>query len=944
MNRDRLSQPSGASELLSTKLTPPHLSKTLVVRESLLARLNEGLTRKLTLISAPAGFGKTTLVSQWLSHFRFPILDFGLETDKIPWIIQDRQNPKSQIPNPAVAWVALDEGDNDPVRFWRYVLTACQGFDKGAGEPALHLLYQTSMPPFEAMLTTWINRLAHLAGRAILVLEDYHLITTGSIHDMLSFLLDHLPPALHLVLLTRADPPLPLARLRARGELHELRAVDLRFSPAEIETFLQQTLSFSLPPETVERLATRTEGWPAGLRLATLALQGRSETAEVEQFLTTFAGSHRHIMEYLAAEVVNAQPESLQTFLLQTSFLNRLTGSLCEAVTGRSDSQLLLEQLERMNLFLIPLDGARQWYRYHALFAEALRYDAQRRLSETARRELLDKASRWYETHNLPGEAIEAALAAKTFTRAAALIEQILEPSGFSKEIHTLRRWIEPLPEEILPEYPAVCLAYALALLFTEDRRAPATQARLERPLRMAEQRWQAEENQAKLGQVLALRSNVMLWQGRFRESFELARQALALLPQDETAWRGISLIILGAGQLAMGQVDLARQSLLEARACCEAAGNTHGALATVLVLGDIHAERGDLHQAERLYEEVLAEADRMGDREPTEDMSQALTGMANLAFEWNDLAKAKQQADQALELAKHLGDESLRVDSTLVAARVLGAQGEMDQAQQRLHALVAATKQPWLLREIQADLAALALKTGDLTTVERWWATVSDQPQEPLLHRQQEREELLVARLRIAQEEAAEALAILEPWRAEAHHQGRTRREIEIRLLQALAHFSQADLPPAQQALLDALTLAQPEGYCRIFLNEGQSAANLLKTVLPILNEEPLRSYAQNLWHIFVNEHWSPADDDLNKRAEIQNLKSKIQNLIEPLSPQEQRVLRLLAAGLSNAEIAEELVVSINTIKTQVKSIYRKLDVHNRDEAGEMARALELI
>ena len=332
------------------------------------------------------------------------------------------------------------------------------------------------------MLTTFINELTQLSSRGILVLEDYHDITARQVHETVTFLLDHLPATLHLIIITRSDPPLPLARLRARNELSELRAADLRFSLAETETFLQQAIQFPLSSGAITRLDARTEGWVAGLRLVALALQGRQEPQEVEQFLTTFAGSHRHILEYLAAEVLSAQSESLQEFLLQTSFLSRLTGSLCDAVTGRNDSAIILEQLERINLFLVPLDETQQWYRYHALFAEAMHHYARRRFGEACLRSLYDKAGRWYEQHGLLAEAVEATLSAQDLGRAAILIERIIELHRFNNELHTLRRWIEQLPEELLRTHPTLCFTYALAILFTEDRRAPAVVALLQTP------------------------------------------------------------------------------------------------------------------------------------------------------------------------------------------------------------------------------------------------------------------------------------------------------------------------------------------------------------------------------------------------------------------------------------------------------------------------------
>src|SRR5205085_7030833 len=381
-------------------------------------------------------------------------------------------------------------------------------------ESALAQLLTSRRLPFETVLTTFINALAQVPQRGVLVLEGYHFIVSPQIHETMAYFVDHLPATLRLLILTRSDPPLPLARLRAHNDLCELHAADLRFSLAETESFLRQALPFQLSTEAITRLEARTEGWVAGLRLLALALQGRKEPRDLERILGTFTGSHRHILEYLVADVLSSQPEDLQEFLLQTTFLNRLTGSLCDAITGRNDSERLLEQLEHANLFLIPFDEIGQWYRYHTLFAEAMQHEARRRLGEDYLHSLYDKASRWFEEQGLLAEAVEVALSARDFARAADLIERIVGPQSNINELHTLLRWVEQLPEELLQFHPALCMSYASALLFTLDRSDPATRALIEVPLELAESCWRAAGNMPKLGEALAFRSQVAWWQG----------------------------------------------------------------------------------------------------------------------------------------------------------------------------------------------------------------------------------------------------------------------------------------------------------------------------------------------------------------------------------------------------------------------------------------------
>ncbi|MFL5655368.1 MAG: LuxR C-terminal-related transcriptional regulator [Ktedonobacteraceae bacterium] len=910
-------QPLDTYELLSTKLALPRPRPSLVLRESLLARLDEGLEHKLTLLSAPAGFGKTTLVSEWIAT----------------------RGERQDLP--PVAWVSLDAGDNDPVRFWRYVITACRSFQTNVGESALALLQTSRRPPLESMLTTFINELAQLACRGYLVLEDYHVITSPRIHETVTYFVDHLPATLHLLVLTRSDPPLPLARLRAHDDLYELDAADLRFSLEETQTFLQQTLPFSLSAEAISRLEARTEGWVAGLRLLALALQGRKDPRDLEHMLVTFTGSHRHILEYFVADVLSSQPEPLQEFLLQTSVLSRLTGSLCDAVTGRNDSELMLEQLERANLFLLPLDDAGQWYRYHALFAEAMQHEARRRLGEDYVRSLYDKASLWYEQHSLLAEAVEVALSARDFVRAAALIERIIEPHNINNELHTWLRWIEQLPEEVLQAHPALCLTYAIALLYTLDRSDPATMTLIQPPLEMAERFWRTAGNGPKLGEVLAVRSQLAWWQGDLKEAFATARQSLELLPAQEMLWRGASILAVGLEELLAGKPDPARQAALEARARFEAIGNAYGARAATHMLGEVCSQQGELHAAAQVYRQVLAEA-----TEDPLDTGNALTDLAVLSYEWNELQTAEQEVSQALELGKRhqedLGkyhaEEFLLVPASLVLARVLHARGETAQAQQLLQELVVLTQErkwPYLHREVLAGQARLALSVADLAAVQRWSTTIAQLGEDMRLV-QQEREALIVARLLIAQGEVTAALRLLERWQVEAHAQGRIRSELEIQVLTALAHFTHKNLPQARQTLREALAIAQTEGYQRLFLDEGETLATLLRAVLLDMREEPLVSYVRSLLLAFAQQQAEQQHDTSPHTTPAL--------LFEPLSPQEQRVLRLLAAGRSNPEIAEALVVSVNTVKTQVQSIYRKLNVNNRWEAREAARHLKLL
>jgi len=741
--------------LLTTKLHIPQPRRDLVARPHLFERLSAGLNNKLTLISAPAGFGKTTLVSTWLVY---------------EWLAVRLQNQ----PGSAAAWVALDAGDNDPVRFWRYVITACQAFDSSIGHAALALLHTAQQPAWEVVLTLLINDLAQLAGKVILVLEDYHVITAPQIHEAVIFLLDHLPTTLHLIMTTRTDPPLPLARLRAEPALHELRATDLRFSPAETGCFFAQDNEHSLTPALLERLTARTEGWVTALRLLALARQGHLENdlPVLEQLLNTLTGNRGHIFAYLVAEVLNAQPPERQNFLLRTSMSGaagaRLTGSLCEALTGRVDSELLLDQLEQANMFLLPLHdsgsqpSSAKWYRYHALFAEAMQHEARRRLGEAEWRALSQRASHWYAEHGLLPEAVEAALVAQDFMLAASLIEGIIAPILVQNEYHTLRRWLDQLPETVLRTHPSLCLSYATTLLFTSDRRAPATMARLQLPLQIAEQHWQTTQNDPKLGEVLAFRAWITRMQGQRAQALPVAKQALALLPTEETQWRGISLTLIGEEELLLGNLHSARDLFTQSRTLWQRTRNVYGGLATTLALAEVCARQGELQQATQFYRHVLVEAETapMGQHQRQMRSGGAQLGLAQIDFEWNDLETAEAHATAALAIGRQTAYAELHVRATLILARIKQARAQPTAAQQLLYELVAQMPHDQtgaLLREVQTGQAKLALAIADLVSAERLISAA--QPDAEIARLQQEQAAMLVARLRLAQGQATAAL-----------------------------------------------------------------------------------------------------------------------------------------------------------------------------------------
>lgn len=874
---------SDTGRLLHTKLIPPRLPSVVVQRDDLLARLDEGLTRKVSLVRRDVPF----------------------------------------------VWVTLDDYDNDSVRFWTYVCSGLRMLDPSLGKATLSILASPQPPSFESLLTPLINDLTSLPADSALVLEDYHAIQSPEINKGVSFLIQHLPETLHLVFITRTTPDLQLAILRVREELVEVNAADLRFNQEETQTFVTETVKMTLPSSAVIRLSQKTEGWPAGLRLVTLALQNRA-SAEIETLIESFSGSDRYIADYLIKEVFERQPLTVQAFLLKTSFFKRLTGSLCDAVLEVNHSAAMLEQLERENLFLMPLErkGEQVWYRYSSLFAETLQHLARQRFDEASITTLFERASKWYAYHGLFDEAIDTALTAKLFDQAMDLIETFIEIHDMS-EMHTIGRWLAKIPEQEILRHPVIAFTNAQLILYSTDRFAPATAARIEPFLSAAEAAWRTSENHQRLGQLLAFRGNVTWWQGDFPRAFAYAHQSLAELPEHDIFWRGDSLISVGHEALAAGQILDAQDKLLEARALLGAAQNIFGVLAATQFLTEVFFWQGELEQAEQLNLQIQREA--VGHESMLDDQGFASLNLAHIAYERNHVDQAEPFAMHALELAKQRANEMLQVQATLRLAYISFARENAADAFEFLKSLEANIQNPALLREIQQVQALLAIQSNNISSL-NWWVKIISDKNQNALHLQKEREAFTLARLQIAQGKAKQTFSSLKQWQGDAARNGRIRSQLEALCLQALAYHADGNTEQAARSLGEALAIGYPKGFRRIFLDEGPRIAALLQAMLPRLTDRSLHLFAAALLHSF-----SPA-------VTSHVLLPGSSGPIEALSQQELRVLRLLIAGLSNADIAKELIVSTNTVKTHVKSIYRKLNVTSRNEARQVARELKLV
>lgn len=901
-----------AAPLLAPKLQPPRLHPALVRRERLLAQLEAGRERKLTLLSAPAGFGKTTLVRQWLAEVA------------------------SHDQAPAVAWLALDPADNDPLRFLRYVIAACRTFGPAVGAHSLALLDASPSRKLslDAILTAFINELAHLAHERILVLEDYHAIAAPQIHAALALLLEHLPRHLHLLMIARAHPPLPLARLAVAGELMLIEAHELRFSDIETATFLRQNTALALTADAIALVDARLEGWAAGLRLLTLTLEGRADSGDVGRILEHFIAGRRAFGDYFVAEVLQSQPAPLQQFLLQTSFLGRLTASLCDHVTGRASSQELLESLEQADLFIEPLDEARRWFRYHALFATAMQDEARRRLGGAAVRALLERAGQWYEAHGLLAEAIDVALAAHDPQRAAGLIVRQVEPQ-FSlerpaihgpPEFYTLQGWLSRLPPAVFDAHPLLNLALASALLFTaivEMRPvSDAINAEIERLLARAERGFGDAGERGRLGQVFSFRALLLRERGAIAAALDWARAALDALPPAELNWRSICVATLGLGEQYAGRLAAAAALFDQARSMCEQLGNRPIARANAVMLVWILLEQNDLQRADTLLRQILAEARDVGD---ADDIAHCLYGLAEVALSWDDLDAAWAQASDVVDLTRAYPHELQYVSAVLCLARVEQARGQLEAASARCAALLA-ERQPalWpieaeLRAQIAFEQARIALAAGDEAAARQWRATRPGKLERPRL--QLVREAVFLARLHMAEGDPGAATQLLEPLLAAAEAGGCGRVALELRALLGPAYAAAGRPQLARQMAVAALASAYPANALRVLRAEGEALTGLLRAALPALPDPHLRAFATTVQRGITAAEASP---DL-------------------LSPQERRVLRLMSAGRNNAQIAAELVVSLNTVKVHIKSVYRKLQVRSRIEAANAARELGL-
>ena len=908
-----------STPILATKLYIPPARPKVVPRPRLIERLSDGFSagHKLTLISAAAGFGKTTLVSEWVAALTPSPL------------------PAGEGPGVRVAWLSLDARDSDPTRFLAYLVAALQTLFAGIGAGVMAALDSPQPPPIEPLLTILLNEIAAIPADPspplrtgfILVLDDYHTIDSKPVDQALTFLVERQPPQMRLVIATREDPQLPLARLRARGQMTELRAADLRFTPAEAAEFLNRVMGLSLSAGDIAALETRTEGWIAGLQLAALSMQGQRDTAG---FIKSFTGSHHFVLDYLVEEVLGQQTASVQTFLLRTSILDRLCGPLCDAVLGSpsASGQETLEYLERANLFLVPLDNERRWYRYHHLFGDLLRQRLGQSLTPAEIAESHIRASQWYEDNGLGLEAFRHAVAANDVERAERLMEGGGIPLHFRSAVNAILAWLASLPKSALDARPllwvrSATMALTAGLTTGVEDKLQAAEAALAAALKNAEPDPQTRDL---IGQIACARATLAITRYQPEAVATQARRALEYLLPGNLRFRFTANWALSAAYLFQGDRAAAGRAIAEALSISQASMSMFSTILATSHMGRLQELDNQLQRAAETYRRVLQLA---GDQ-PGPSANDACLGLARIHYEWNDLDAAQQYAQQSLQLAR-LYDRVIDrfIISEVFLARLSLARGDVAGAAAMLaQTEQSARQQNFILRlpEIAAAQALVLLRQGDLAAA----AHLVQTHNLPISQ----------ARVFLAHGDAASALALLAPLRQQMQEKGWQDERLRAMVLEALALVAQREKDMGLQLLAEALALAEPGGFIRLFVDEGEPMRLLISDFRLLIEKQlhgqdhELLGYADKLLAAFEQ----PAD---LPQSQIANRKSQ---MLEPLSQRELEILVLITQGLSNREIGARLFLALDTVKGHNRRIFDKLQVQSRTEAIARAREMGLL
>ena len=901
-----------AGQRLATKLYLPPPRQTLVDRPRLLERLNEGLKGKLTLISAPAGFGKTSLVTAWRGQSEMPL-----------------------------AWFSLDEEDNEPARFQDYLVAALRTVDPALVRETSILLQTAAPPPLKVVLTSLLHEINESETEFALALDDYHVISEQAIHEALSFLIERLPPHAHALIVTRSDPPFPLARLRARGELKEVRASDLRFDGTEAAAFLNDVMELALTPDDVLALEERTEGWITGLQLSALSLRGRENKSAL---VKEFAGDNRFILDYLLEEVLSCQPEHIQDFLLRTSVLLRLNGPLCDALTLASSGHDILGQLERANLFLIPLDSKGEWFRFHHLFADLLRLKLRQKEPGLVA-ELQQRASLWCEENSLLDEAINYALAARDWGRALDLIEPLSYRLLARGRFDRVKHWVETIPETALKTRPTIFVSYVPTLLYhTEYDKA-------EKYLQVMEAAEPEELRRGLISMVWSSRSYAAIGRGEVEKAVEFSRKSFELLLPDDVNQHAVVMHARVRCTCLQGDMKASERAVLEALPVYQRAEHFVFGIWGTTCLGHVRAVQGRLREGAEDLSGAIRQAEEHGHIFP-ETLIYPHSFLCGIYREWNDLEQAKTHLDEALTLIQQTGRESyisFVADHLRGLVSLLEMSGETAQAEELIRSALRRVRKygdETTASQLRALEAHFHLRRGgDLSHANRWAETCGLTPDDEPTY-QSELAHLTLARWLVARSRAAEALPLLSRLQRVAEAGSRRRVVLEVLVVRALAQRACDDEAAAAETLERALLMAEPESYVRTFVDEGDA---LSKILLQTLKQNGKRWEAERPeltnYVMKLNQAFGPVAP--MKKAPA--VPAGDENLPwwyakDPLSERESEVLRHVAEGLSNQEIADKLFISAGTVKRHVSNIYQKLDVHNRTRAVERARTFKIL
>lgn len=882
--------------IIATKLYFPPMRFKVVARPRLVEKLTAGMRGPLTLISAPVGYGKTTLMSEWHA---------GLGNDF-----------------PA-AWLSLDTNDNDLERFLKYLTAALESINPGIVSNTASLLNSPQLPPLEAILTTFINDIDNRDKDIVLVLDDYQVITDPTIHNALSFVLDHCPSNLHLVLLTRVDPPFPLSRLRVRMELTEIRAADLRFTVFEIEDFLTNVMQIKLPTADINALEAQTEGWIAGLQLAALSIQGSNDFST---FMENFSGSHHYVVDYMIEEVLNRQPEEIKSFLLQTSILERMNAQLCNSLTHRTDSQIILEKLELRNLFVIPLDEQRQWYRYHHFFTDLLRNRLQHSHPEKISK-LHHLASAWYQKNGFLAEALEHAISGTHYEDAAAMIEDqgnIMLANGAWGQ---LLKWLKTLPNEIIQPRPLLAIFYIWGLVLS-GQMEDVERRLIDLEHALSKGSFPIQENKILHWHLQAIRGRAAYLSGDFQMAVDLTSKALDNLDEQEKTFRSILGITLGSSYFLAGELSDASRILAETQKVSQQADNLMYAIDAAGALAQIQEAQGNLRDAAETYQEII----HLSQNHVNTNLMAAYLNLGNVLYEWNKLEEAEKKYQACLEISEKIHSLDGTLFALLGLAKTSQAQWDADRAAkfiQQAEQSLPNFSQSILGLHAEALLAQMALSRGDLKSAVNWAAGHSLPAEESLISNlfMRKVEYLTIARMMILQNRAEEAEIFLEKVYNCAEVAGLFSCQIEALVLIAFARGQQYNTSGAIMALVQALEYAEPAGYIRIFADVGAPFIELLQQAGLQSN---LRVYVQKILSaINSTELNAPATGN---------------GLPDLLSERELEVLELLALGKTNKEIAQALFLATGTVKKHLYNIYSKLGVNNRTECARRAQEMKLI